>query len=251
MTEMSPAATIAAAGTTGFKAPGTTPDKTPRGYTPGLAAVNFGVYLALLTPVWCRWRSRSSTSPPRPKQATAHLGLVSGVGALFALIANPLAGRLSDRTTSRFGMRRPWILGGALVGARRVPAHRRRELGVGRPHRLVPRAGGAERRDRRGERDAARPDAGREPRQGLGHRRHHHAARRSSPAASSSTSSATTCSASSCPALIAAGLRRRLRRAAQGPPARAEARPALHDRAVLRLVRVQPAPSTPTSAGPG
>lgn len=48
MTELSSAATAAAVGTTGFKVPGTTPLKTPRGYTPGLAAVNFGVYLALL-----------------------------------------------------------------------------------------------------------------------------------------------------------------------------------------------------------
>ena len=51
MTEMSSAANVAAVGTTGFKAPGTTPQKTPRGYTPALAGVNFGVYLSLLTPV--------------------------------------------------------------------------------------------------------------------------------------------------------------------------------------------------------
>lgn len=44
-------------------------------------------------------------------------GLVTGVGAVFAVIANPVAGALSDRTTGRFGRRRPWILGGALVGA--------------------------------------------------------------------------------------------------------------------------------------
>ncbi|MBW9109780.1 MFS transporter [Microbacterium ureisolvens] len=116
MTEMSPAAMAAAAGTTGFKAPGTTPGKTPRGYTPGLAAVNFGVYLALLTPVMVSMAFKIQHISPTTEQATANLGLVLGVGAFFALIANPLAGRLSDRTTSRFGMRRPWVLGGALVG---------------------------------------------------------------------------------------------------------------------------------------
>jgi MFS family permease len=113
---MSPAATAAAAGTTGFKAPGTTPGKTPRGYTPGLAAVNFGVYLALLTPVMVSMAFKIQHISPTTEQATANLGLVLGVGAFFALIANPLAGRLSDRTTSRFGMRRPWVLGGTLVG---------------------------------------------------------------------------------------------------------------------------------------
>jgi len=44
-------------------------------------------------------------------------GWVAGVGAVFAMIANPVAGALSDRTTGRFGRRRPWILGGALVSA--------------------------------------------------------------------------------------------------------------------------------------
>lgn len=116
MTELSPAATAAAAGTVGLKAPGTTPAKTPRGYTPGLAAVNFGVYLALLTPVMVSMAFKVQHISATPEQATANLGLVMGVGALFALIANPLAGRLSDRTTSRWGMRRPWILGGTLVG---------------------------------------------------------------------------------------------------------------------------------------
>ena len=115
MTELSPAAT-AAAGTTGLKTPGSTPAKTPRGYTPGLAAVNFGVFLALLTPVMVSMAFKVQHITATPEEATGSLGLIMGVGALFALIANPLAGRLSDRTTSRWGMRRPWILGGALVG---------------------------------------------------------------------------------------------------------------------------------------
>ncbi|RAX46827.1 MFS transporter [Arthrobacter sp. AQ5-06] len=50
-----------------------------------------------------------------PQEAANQLGMVMGLGALFALICNPLVGRFSDRTTSRLGMRRPWILGGVLV----------------------------------------------------------------------------------------------------------------------------------------
>lgn len=114
MTELSSAASAAAVGTTGFKLPGTTPRRTPRGYTPGLAAVNFGVYLALLTPVMVSMAFKIQHIDPTNTEGS--LGLVMGVGAAFALIANPLVGRLSDRTTSRWGMRRPWILGGAIVG---------------------------------------------------------------------------------------------------------------------------------------
>src|SRR5688572_9282586 len=37
--------------------------------------------------------------------APRSLALVTGVGSLFAIVSNPLFGRLSDRTTSRLGMR--------------------------------------------------------------------------------------------------------------------------------------------------
>lgn len=49
-------------------------------------------------------------------EGPATLSLVLGVGALMALLGNPFFGRLSDRTTSRWGMRRPWLLGGAIGG---------------------------------------------------------------------------------------------------------------------------------------
>lgn len=41
--------------------------------------------------------------------APSNLALIVGVGSLLAIAANPLFGRLSDRTTSRWGMRRPWM----------------------------------------------------------------------------------------------------------------------------------------------
>ncbi|MGQ0570343.1 MAG: MFS transporter [Armatimonadota bacterium] len=45
------------------------------------------------------------------------LGIVAAGGALVALVVMPLAGALSDRSTSRFGRRRPFIAAGALLNA--------------------------------------------------------------------------------------------------------------------------------------
>jgi MFS family permease len=44
-------------------------------------------------------------------------GIISGISGVCAIIAYPLTGALSDRTTSRFGRRRPWILIGTIVFA--------------------------------------------------------------------------------------------------------------------------------------
>jgi MFS family permease len=50
------------------------------------------------------------------EQAPESLALVTGVGGLLSLFAAPVFGRLSDRTASRFGMRRPWMVGGLAGG---------------------------------------------------------------------------------------------------------------------------------------
>ncbi|MBZ4486761.1 MFS transporter [Microbacterium sp. cx-55] len=47
---------------------------------------------------------------------TGNLSLVLGIGAFFAFVANPIGGRLSDRSMSRFGMRKPWIVLGGAIG---------------------------------------------------------------------------------------------------------------------------------------
>ena len=44
-------------------------------------------------------------------------GLILSVGGLAGVIAGPIAGALSDRTTSRWGRRRPWILAGSVLTA--------------------------------------------------------------------------------------------------------------------------------------
>ena len=50
-------------------------------------------------------------------QAPNSLAIVAGVGALLAIFANPFFGRMSDRTTSRLGMRRPWMILGLVGGS--------------------------------------------------------------------------------------------------------------------------------------
>jgi MFS family permease len=51
------------------------------------------------------------------KQAPGSLALVAGTGALVAMVGNPFFGRMSDRTTSRLGMRRPWMITGLIGGS--------------------------------------------------------------------------------------------------------------------------------------
>src|SRR6266581_7950311 len=46
-----------------------------------------------------------------------NLTIATAVGVLAALITNPIAGALSDRTTSRLGRRRPWIIVGTILSA--------------------------------------------------------------------------------------------------------------------------------------
>src|SRR3954463_15981195 len=49
--------------------------------------------------------------------APNNLSLVAGVGGLLSIVANPFFGRMSDRTSSRWGMRRPWMVIGLLGGS--------------------------------------------------------------------------------------------------------------------------------------
>jgi MFS family permease len=51
------------------------------------------------------------------ERAPNSLALVAGVGALLAMFSNPFFGMLSDRTSSRFGMRRTWMVIGLAAGS--------------------------------------------------------------------------------------------------------------------------------------
>src|SRR3954454_12415172 len=79
----------------------------------GYAFAYFGTLAATLAPIILTLQLKvAQLTAVSPEIA---LSLVLGVGALAAIVANPVFGRLSDRTTSRWGMRRPWLVGGVLV----------------------------------------------------------------------------------------------------------------------------------------
>lgn len=78
-----------------------------------MALAQLGLFLALLTPVFSSLAIKVQDIVPREDQVSA-LGAVSSLGALAAIVANPVFGRISDRTTGRFGRRRPWLVTGAL-----------------------------------------------------------------------------------------------------------------------------------------
>jgi MFS family permease len=80
-----------------------------------LVLANLAVWMGFFTPIQVLLPEQLQAISPDNKEAL--LGWVTGLGALVAVIANPLAGALSDRTHGRFGRRRPWALGGAALGA--------------------------------------------------------------------------------------------------------------------------------------
>ncbi len=50
-------------------------------------------------------------------QGVVWSGLILSIGGFAGIVAGPVAGYLSDRTRSRWGRRRPWAVGGALLTA--------------------------------------------------------------------------------------------------------------------------------------
>jgi MFS family permease len=51
------------------------------------------------------------------ERAPDSLALVAAVAALLAMVGNPFFGKMSDRTSSRLGMRRPWMVIGLAGGS--------------------------------------------------------------------------------------------------------------------------------------
>ncbi|RLP92427.1 MFS transporter [Micromonospora sp. CV4] len=106
-----------------------------RGWIGLIFAANLGVWMAFFTPIQVLLPQQIERIAPGDKETM--LAVVTGLGALAAVLANPLAGALSDRTCLRvagreFGRRHVWTAGGALLGAAALVllAQQRTILGV-------------------------------------------------------------------------------------------------------------------------
>jgi len=80
-----------------------------------LTLANLGVWVGWFGPIQVLLALQAKEFTPDHKAFT--LAWVTGVGAVVSLVANPVWGALSDRTTSRFGQRIPWTVLGVICGA--------------------------------------------------------------------------------------------------------------------------------------
>jgi MFS family permease len=118
--------TIAAATGTALPAALAEPTQpvTPR-WTTLLFLANIGMWLGVYAPIQVLLPEQvqslhdhvaKSGSVPNGTDAVL-LSVVMGVGAIASLLANPVVGALSDRTTSPRGRRHPWTIACALIAA--------------------------------------------------------------------------------------------------------------------------------------
>ena len=86
-----------------------------KGWMSLLFFANIGLWLGIYAPIQVLLPKQAELLDAANKELT--FGLVTGIGAIVSLVANPMIGLLSDRTCSRFGRRHPWTVAGAALGA--------------------------------------------------------------------------------------------------------------------------------------
>ncbi|MFE3521550.1 MFS transporter [Streptomyces sp. NPDC059161] len=102
----------------GARAPGSAVDggERPGGRWVGaLSLANLGVWVGWFGPLQLLLARQAEHFTPGHKAST--LALVTGLGAAVSMVANPVFGALSDRTTARIGRRIPWVVAGGAGGA--------------------------------------------------------------------------------------------------------------------------------------
>ncbi|GHD98714.1 MFS transporter [Streptomyces alanosinicus] len=89
-----------------------------RGWTAALSLANGAIWVGWFGPLQILLASQAKDfAPGSGMSKETMLAWVTGAGAVVSLLANPVFGALSDRTTSRRGRRTPWIVAGAAGGA--------------------------------------------------------------------------------------------------------------------------------------
>ncbi|WP_046729843.1 MFS transporter [Streptomyces humi] len=89
-----------------------------RSWTWALCLANGAIWVGWYGPLQILLASQAKDfAPGTGMSKETMLAWVTGAGAVVSLLANPLFGALSDRTTSRWGRRTPWIVAGTAGGA--------------------------------------------------------------------------------------------------------------------------------------
>lgn len=94
-------------------APGAAGDPGGR-WVGALSLANLGVWVGWFGPLQLLLARQAEHFTPEHKAST--LALVTGLGAAVSMVANPVFGALSDRTTARVGRRIPWVVAGGVGG---------------------------------------------------------------------------------------------------------------------------------------
>ncbi|MGW0968395.1 MFS transporter [Streptomyces sp. NPDC002516] len=93
-------------------------ERVGRGWTSALSLANGAIWVGWYGPLQILLASQAEDfAPGSGMSKETMLAWVTGAGAVVSLVANPLFGALSDRTTARWGRRTPWIVAGAAGGA--------------------------------------------------------------------------------------------------------------------------------------
>ena len=78
-----------------------------------MVLAQFGVFMAFITPLAISLSIKVNALAPGHEE---YLGFITGAGALFVMLTAPFMGVWSDRTRTRIGRRRPFMIGGMVVG---------------------------------------------------------------------------------------------------------------------------------------
>jgi MFS family permease len=78
-----------------------------------MVLAQFGVFMAFITPIAISLAVRLGELAPNNQE---YLGYITGAGAVWVMLTSPFMGIWSDRTRSRLGRRRPFMIGGMIVG---------------------------------------------------------------------------------------------------------------------------------------
>ncbi|MBD7996713.1 MFS transporter [Arthrobacter sp. Sa2CUA1] len=78
-----------------------------------MVLAQFGVFVAFITPLAISLAIRLNELAPGREE---YLGYITGAGAFAVMLTSPFLGVASDRTRTRLGRRRPFMIGGMILG---------------------------------------------------------------------------------------------------------------------------------------